>query len=279
MLSIFLCVALLGICIFVPCLSGCSKRPQAGSNTSANHQTQPDSLVCRFYRYKVLNSYPHDSLAFTQGLVFEDGFLYESTGLYGRSTVRKVELETGKAMKLHKLPNNYFGEGLTIFRDKIIQLTWESRVGFVYDKNTFRLLSQFSYPTQGWGITHDGSRLIMSDGTSVLHFLDTETFKQIGQLEVFDADGPVNNINELEFVKGQIYANIWPTDRIAIISPQTGRVTGWVNLTGLFRPTGLGASAMVPNGIAYAPQADRLFVTGKLWPTVFEIELIPKPAK
>ena len=278
---------LLAACVLAPCLSGlppqvvgggCGKRPQSSSKASSNRQVQPQSLVCRYYGYKVLNTYPHDSLAFTQGLVFDDGFLYESTGLYGRSTLRRVELQTGRVVNLHRLLNHYFGEGLTIFQDKIIQLTWQSHVGFVYDKNTFALLGRFNYPTQGWGITHDGARLITSDGTSTLRFLDPGTFKQIGQLKVFDADGPVDNINELEFVKGQIYANIWPTSRVAIISLQTGRVTGWVELTGLFEPTGPDASEMVPNGIAYAPQTDRLFVTGKLWPTIFEIELVPKPA-
>jgi len=224
----------------------------------------------RCYKYKVMNSYPHDQGAFTQGLVFEDGHLYEGTGLYGQSTLRKVDLESGTVSQRHNLPGNYFGEGITIFGNNIIQLTWKSRVGFVYDKASFMLLDQFDYLTEGWGITHDGKRLIMSDGTSTLHFLDPQTFKEAGRIEVFDTAGPVSRINELEYVKGQIYANIWLTDRIAMISPQTGKVTGWIELMGLGPQTG----DMVLNGIAYDSEADRLFVTGKLWPEIFEIELV-----
>jgi len=224
----------------------------------------------RCYKYKVMNSYPHDQGAFTQGLVFEDGHLYEGTGLYGQSTLRKVDLESGTVSQRYNLPGNYFGEGITIFGNNIIQLTWKSRVGFVYDKASFMLLDQFDYLTEGWGITHDGKRLIMSDGTSTLHFLDPQTFKEAGRIEVFDTAGPVPRINELEYVKGQIYANIWLTDRIAMISPQTGKVTGWIELMGL----GPQAGDMVLNGIAYDSEADRLFVTGKLWPEIFEIELV-----
>jgi glutamine cyclotransferase len=226
------------------------------------------------YGYKVINAYPHDKRAFTQGLVFEDGFLYEGTGLAGRSTLRKVELETGKIVKGRKVADEYFGEGITIYGNKIIQLTLRARVGLVYDKESFELLGQFNYPTEGWGITHDGKSLIRSDGTSTLYFLNPETFEQVGRIEVTDSDGPVTGLNELEYVKGQIYANVWRTDRITRIDPKTGRVTGWIDLAGLLGTEARGQLVDVLNGIAYDAENDRLFVTGKLWPKLFEIELI-----
>ena len=227
------------------------------------------------YTYKILNSYPHDHEAFTQGLVFEDGYLYEGTGLRDRSTLRKVNLETGGVLQMHKLPDQYFGEGVTIYGDKIIQLTWQSNIGFVYDKDNFELLQEFNYTTEGWGITHDGTHLIMSDGTSTLHFLDPDTFEEIGRLEVFDNGTPVTRLNELEYIKGDIYANIWQTDRIAMISPETGNVTGWIDLEGLLSQEESSEGVNVLNGIAYDTVNDRLFVTGKLWPKLFEIELEP----
>jgi len=226
------------------------------------------------YRYNIINIYPHDRSAFTQGLVFEDGFLYEGTGLYGQSSLRKVELETGKILQIYELPEQFFGEGITICEDKIIQLTWQSHVGFVYDKESFELLEEFSYSTEGWGIMHDGERLIMSDGTSTLHFLDPQTFEKIGEIQVFDNHGPVSKLNELEYVKGAIYANVWQTDRIAIISPETGRVVGWIDLGGLLSKEDRSQPVDVLNGIAYDAANDRLFVTGKLWPKLFEIEIV-----
>jgi glutamine cyclotransferase len=226
------------------------------------------------YSYNIVNTYPHDPDAFTEGLVFDDGFLYEGTGLYGNSSLRKVELETGNVLQIHELSVEFFGEGITIYGDKIIQLTWQSHIGFVYDKNSFELLQEFNYSTEGWGITHDGTRLIMSDGTSTLHFLDPQTFEEIGQLEVFDDRGPVTKLNELEYVQGEIYANVWQTDRIAIIAPETGRVIGWVDLRGLLTAEDRSEQVDVLNGIAYDAATDRLFVTGKLWPKLFEIKLI-----
>jgi glutamine cyclotransferase len=226
------------------------------------------------YSYNIVHTYPHDRNAFTEGLVFEDGVLYEGTGLLGQSTLRRVELETGDILQIRELSAEFFGEGITIYGDKIIQLTWQSHVGFVYDKNSFELIQEFNYSTQGWGITHDGTRLIMSDGTSTLHFLDPQTFEEIGQLEVFDNDGPVTKLNELEYVQGEIYANVWQTDRIAIIAPETGRVVGWVDLRGLLTAEGRSEPVDVLNGIAYDAGTDRLFVTGKLWPKLFEIKLI-----
>src|SRR3990170_8780313 len=173
------------------------------------------------YTYEVVNAYSHDTNAFTEGLVYENGVLYESTGLYGKSTLRKVELETGRPLQLHSLPNEFFGEGITIFGDKIIQLTWKPGRGFVYDKNSFELIDDFTYPTEGWGITTDGKNLIMSDGTANLYFLNPETFEKIGQIEVYDASGPVVNLNELEYIHGDVYANVWHQDKIAIINIQT----------------------------------------------------------
>ena len=224
------------------------------------------------YTYTVVNVYPHDKTAFTQGLIFEDGVLYEGTGRYGQSTLRRVELETGNVTQLYSLPDQFFGEGITIFDDKIIQLTWKSGKGFVYDKSSFDLLQEFTYSTDGWGITHDGSRLIMSDGTATLYFLDPETFQIIGQVEVYDEE-PVTMLNELEYIHGMVYANIWLDEKIAIINPQTGQVTGWIDLEGLKEAENQNADVL--NGIAYDAEADRLFVTGKLWSKLYEIELVP----
>ncbi len=228
------------------------------------------------YTYSIVNSYPHDRGAFTQGLVFSDGVLFEGTGLKGRSTLRKVDLQTAKVLKIHKLPARYFGEGITIVADKIIQLTLDSNVGFVYDRDSFKLLRTFKYPTKGWGITYDGTNLIMSDGSATLYLLDAESFEQRGRIEVRDGDTPIAGLNELEYVRGRIYANIWTTDRIVIISPQTGRVTGRLDLTGLLGFKDRLKPVNVLNGIAYDAEQRRLFVTGKLWPKLFEIKLIRK---
>lgn len=225
--------------------------------------------------YQVVNAYPHDRNAFTQGLAFENGVLCEGTGLHGRSTLRRVDLPGGDVLQIRKLPDRFWGEGITIFGERIIQLTWRSGIGFVYDKSSFELLEEFSYPTEGWGITHDGKRLIMSDGTSTLRFLDPETFEEIGRIAVHDQDRPVTRLNELEYIQGEIYANVWQTDHIARIAPYTGEVTGWIELAGLLSPEDRSEPVDVLNGIAYDAENDRLFVTGKLWPWLFEIELIP----
>jgi len=186
-----------------------------------------------------------------------------------------VELETGDVLQIRELSAQFFGEGITTYGDRIIQLTWKSNTGFVYDKDSFELLQEFNYSTEGWGITHDGEHLIMSDGTATLHFLNPQTFGVIGQLEVFDNDGPVTRLNDLEYIKGEIYANVWQTDRIARIAPETGQVTGWVELEGLLTIEDRLEPVDVLNGIAYDAKTDRLFVTGKWWPKLFEIELIP----
>ncbi len=223
--------------------------------------------------YRVVRSYPHDRQAFTQGLVYVDGVLYEGTGLNGRSSLRKVDLATGRVLKRIDLAPAHFGEGVTVFGDRIVQITWQSHIGFVYDKATFRLLKQFSYPHEGWGITHNGKQLIMSDGTSILHILDPKDFQETARIEVRDVRGPVSGLNELEYVKGEIYANVWPTDAISVINPRTGRVRCRINLEGLLDKKD-SAGADVLNGIAYDPQGDRLFVTGKFWPKIFEIKMI-----
>ena len=224
--------------------------------------------------YSLVRSYPHDPGAFTQGLIFENGFLYEGTGLNGRSSIRKVELATGKVLQRRDLSAEFFGEGLTSWRGRLVQLTWREGTGFVYDQASFRPVSRFSYPGEGWGLTHDGRRLIMSDGTPELRFLDPTTFAELGRVTVTDGGRPLPYLNELEFVRGEVFANVWTTDRIARINPSTGRVTGWMNLAGLLGPADRrGREVDVLNGVAYDPAGDRLFVTGKLWPKLFEIKL------
>ena len=227
--------------------------------------------------YQIVKTYPHDRSAFTQGLQYVDGVLYEGTGQNGRSGIRKVKLETGEILQQQPLDSKYFGEGITVWGDTIVQLTWQSEIGFVYDKATFKQIKTFTYTGEGWGLTHDGARLIMSDGAArgALRFFDPKTLKETGSLVVRDAGRPVDDLNELEFVKGEILANVWQTPRIARISLKTGQVTGWIDLTGLLNPNEA-TGADVLNGIAYDAAGDRLFVTGKYWPKVFEIKIVPK---
>ncbi len=245
--------------------------PSAPSGSTTDQGLNPV-----IYGYKIVNIYPHDRSAFTQGLVFTDGIFYEGTGLKGQSTLRKVDPETGEVLELYRLPDQFFGEGITIYNDKLFQLTFRSRTGFIYDKDSFALLEEFEYPTEGWGLTHDGRQLIMSDGTANLYFRDPETFEEIRRVEVHDANGPVINLNELEYIQGQVYANIWKTDRIAIIDPRSGQVTAWIELAGLLSQEDRSQQVDVLNGIAYDAANDRLFVTGKWWPKLFEVELLPK---
>jgi glutamine cyclotransferase len=226
--------------------------------------------------YRVVHTYPHDAQAFTQGLLFADGHLYESTGLNGRSTLRMVNLETGKVEQQVPAPSQYFAEGLTVWGSTMIQLTWQSHVAFVYDRFSFRQLRTMSYPWEGWGLTQDGKSLILSDGTAKLHFLDPDTMKERREITVADRGKPIDQLNELEYVKGEIYANVWHTDRIARISPSTGKVLAWIDLSGLLPPGEKSEAEAVLNGIAYDAEHDRLFVTGKLWPKVFEIEVVPR---
>ena len=223
-------------------------------------------------RYEVVRSYPHDPQAFTQGLVYLDGVLYEGTGLNGKSSLRKVKLENGEVLQIQPLEARYFGEGIAVVGDTIVQLTWQSGMGFVYDRASFKRLRSFTYTGEGWGLTFDGTRLIMSDGSDTLRFLDPKTFKEQGRIQVKDGNRPVEELNELEFVKGEIYANVWSTERIVRIAPATGAVTGWIDLKGLLTPTEA-AGVDVLNGIAYDAAGDRLFVTGKLWPKLFYIRV------
>lgn len=224
---------------------------------------------------RIVNVYPHDPKAFTQGLVFSGGSLFESTGLRGQSTLRRVDLKTGRVIQARSLDPRHFAEGLTLWKDRLIQLTWRSGVGFVYDSDSFAEERQFSYEGEGWGITHDGHMLIMSDGSATLRFLDPATFDVSRTLEVTDAGDPVLNLNELEVVKGEILANVWGKDRISRISPETGQVLGWIDLTPLRSALGPVQGIDALNGIAYDGEADRLFVTGKFWPSLFEIEVLP----
>jgi len=224
------------------------------------------------WRHEVLRSFPHDTEAFTQGLLFRDGFLYESTGQKGRSSLRKVEIETGKVVQRLGVGNQYFAEGLAAWGTQLIQLTWETNIGFVYDRATFKTLRTFTYKGEGWGLADDGTRLVMSDGTPNLRFLNPETLAEIGSVRVLDGPTAVNRLNELEVVKGEIFANVWLTDRIAVIAPATGRVVAWLDLKGLL--PGQANSDAVLNGIAYDAARDRLFVTGKLWPRMFEIRVL-----
>jgi glutamine cyclotransferase len=250
------------------CATACTPQPPAGPCPDA---VLPCTGACS---YCVVESFPHDRAAFTQGLVYEDGYLYEGTGLEGRSTLRKVEIATGSVVKSIPLEKQFFGEGITIFGERIIQLTWQSHVGFVYDKTTFEKLREFTYPTEGWGLTHDGASLIMSDGSDTLFFLDPETFTETRRVQVTQAGKPQRNLNELEFIKGRIFANIWQTDRIVCIDPATGEITGQINLTGLLPFSDRIPPVDVLNGIAYDSEEDRLFITGKLWPKLFHIDLV-----
>jgi glutamine cyclotransferase len=229
------------------------------------------------YGYRVVRSFPHDTHAFTQGLIYRDGFLFESTGLNGRSSLRKVKLETGEVVQQQLVDSKYFAEGLTDWQQHLIQLTWQTRIGFVYDLASFKMIRSFGYPGEGWGLTQDGSRLILSDGSPTLRFLNPDTLAESGRVVVTDRGRPIERLNELEFVRGEVFANIWQTDRIARISPGTGRVTGWIDLGGLLPATYKLEPGAVLNGIAYDAAGDRLFVTGKLWPKVFEIALERRP--
>ena len=228
------------------------------------------------YGYRVVRSYPHDRAAFTQGLEYRDGFLYEGTGIAGRSSLRKVRLDTGQVVQKFDLPQPFFGEGVTVLNDQILQLTWQSQTGFVYDKASFKVLRSFNYPGEGWGMTNDGKLIYVSDGSAEIRVWDASTLKEVRRITVKDSGKPVTQLNELEFVRGEIFANVWQTDRIVRISPSDGRVLGWINLSGLLPRSERPEPEAVLNGIAYDPAAGRLFVTGKLWPKIFEIKLVRK---
>jgi glutaminyl-peptide cyclotransferase len=228
------------------------------------------------YTYEVVHTYPHDTHAFTEGLLYYKGFLYESTGLNKQSSIRKVQLQTGKVLQKIAIAPQYFGEGMVIWNRQVISLTWQSHVGFVFDLDTLELRKQFHYDGEGWALTQDGKQLIMSDGTSDLRHLDPVTLKETGRVHVTLDGTPIDRLNELEWVKGEIYANVWQTDWLMRIAPDSGRILGIVDLSGL-----LPVSQRIPgqtdvlNGIAYDARQDRLFVTGKNWPQLFEIRLQP----
>ncbi|MEA3326108.1 MAG: glutaminyl-peptide cyclotransferase [Chloroflexota bacterium] len=225
--------------------------------------------------YEVINVFPHDTEAFTQGLIYQDGFLYESTGLYGESSLRMVDLESGEVLQKIALSPDFFGEGLTAWKDSLVQLTWREGTGYVYDLVDFSLQEQFSYDTEGWGLTHDGGQLIMSDGTSTLYFLDPESFQVKDSVTVTYQGKAIVRLNELEYIQGEVYANIWQTDDIVRINPESGQVTGWIDLGGILPADANARDTGVLNGIAYDPVTGGLFITGKRWPNIFEIRLIP----
>ena len=226
------------------------------------------------YGYDVVHTYPHDPAAFTEGLFYLDGFLYESTGLEQHSSIRKVRLETGEVVQQHDVPSQYFGEGIVNWKNHLVSLTWKSHVGFVYDLKSFKLLKQFQYDGEGWALTQDGNQILMSDGSSEIRLLNPQTLLPIGRIQVTLDGKPVSGLNELEWVKGEIYANVWQSDWILRIDPHDGHVAGAINLTGLLAPSDIvKGKTDVLNGIAYDPRGDRLFVTGKNWPKLFEIKL------
>jgi glutamine cyclotransferase len=241
---------------------------------AAAPNTHPRPVQAPTARYQVVHVYPHDPQAFTQGLVFLDGVLYEGTGLNGRSTVRKVKLENGEVLQVQKVADEYFGEGIAVWRDRIFELTWRSGIGFIYDRASLAKVGTFTFQGEGWGLTHDGTRLIMSDGSASLRFLNPATQRETGRVQVRDGSAPVEHLNELEFVKGEVFANVWQTDRVARINPRNGGVTGWIDFAGLLSPADAARGADVLNGIAYDASTDRLFVTGKLWPKLFEVKIL-----
>ena len=231
------------------------------------------------YTYSIVRTFPHDPDAFTQGFFYHDGFLYEGTGRNGQSSLRKVNLETGEVLQEVSLTPEFFGEGITLFNNEILQLTWLSQTGFVYDAGDFHLLRKFSYQGEGWGLATNGNEIFMSDGTPEIRVLDGATLHEVRRIKVHDGSAPIWRLNELEYVEGELFANIWQSDRIARISPRDGKVVGWIDLRGLLNPAYQPGPDAVLNGIAYDAARKRLFVTGKLWPSVFQISVIPRNAQ
>jgi glutamine cyclotransferase len=246
--------------------------PNEPITASNNNQATSDARAQQV-SYEVVSSYPHDPTSFTQGLLWHDGALYESTGLKGESKMRRLELPSGRVLKETRLASEFFGEGLALVDNRLIQLTWQSHKGFVYDRETFRQLQEFTYDTEGWGLTYDGKNLILSDGSSSLFYVDPQTFKPIRKLAVTMNGKPLTELNELEFIEGEIWANVWQTDMIVRIDPSTGRVTSFLNLKGILAPSDKTGREDVLNGIAYDADKKRIFITGKLWPRIFEIRV------
>ena len=225
------------------------------------------------YGFKVVAAYPHDPMAYTQGLVIDRGRLYEGTGRYGASSIRRVDLASGRVEKIHAIDREYFGEGITILGNKLYEITWKSGLAFVYDLDTFNVVQTFQYQSEGWGLTHDGEHLIMSDGTATLRFLDPATFKTLREITVHDGDEPVTKLNELEFIEGEIWSNVWYDDRVARISPADGRVIGWIDLAEIYPHSARGSDDVL-NGIAYDAAKRKIYVTGKDWPQLYEIDVV-----
>ncbi len=242
---------------------------------SATHKAPPAAAIPT-WGYQVVHIYPHDRTAFTEGLEYHDGFLYESTGLNGRSTLRKVKLETGEIVRSIALPSQYFGEGIALLGDRIVQLTYRTQIGFVYSLKDFVQLSTFAYKGEGWSFTHNANTLFMDDGTDEIRLWDPKTLAERHRIKVHEGSRDIDNVNELEWVDGELYANIWQTDRIVRISPTTGAILGWIDMRGLLSPMYRSGTEDVLNGIAYDSVHKRLFVTGKLWPNLFEIKVGPK---
>ena len=254
----------------------CNAGANSGSTTNKGAEnTNANTAAPVKYGYEIVHIYPHDRAAFTQGLVFINGKLYEGTGQEGQSSLREVDLQTGNVLKKVDVPEPYFGEGIALLNNKIYQLTWQHQVGFIYNADTFEQVGKFNYSGEGWGLTTDGHSLVLSDGSNRIRFLDPDSFHVTKTIAVVDGNLPVNELNELEYVNGEIYANIWHDNRIVTIDPQTGRITGWIDLTGLLPPGDVQDEEAVLNGIAYDEAGKRLFVTGKLWPRLFEIKLKP----
>ncbi len=279
-------IFLLLVVFFAAC-NGTSENANKSTNVGTNRANQNNAVTntgpVPVDTYEVVKSYKHDPDAFTQGLVIHNGVFYESDGEYGESNVRKVEIDTGKVLQKQDLAEDYFAEGLTILNDKIYQITWRENTAFQYDLN-LKLIKEFRYPGDGWGLTNDGTNLIMSDGTQVIYFVNPETFEKIRTIVVKDETGrPITKLNELEYVKGEIWANIWHSEEIgkpnyiARISPQDGRLLGWIDLQGISPDDVKRDTENVLNGIAYDAASDRLFVTGKNWKSIFEIKVKPKP--
>jgi glutamine cyclotransferase len=261
--------------VLILALSLAALQCNAGANSgpSTNTTPAPPNAPPAKHGYQIVNIYPHDSGAFTQGLIFVDGKLYEGTGQEGRSSLREVDLQTGRVLKKVDVPEPFFAEGITLLNGKIYQLTWQHQIGFIYSAQTLEKTGQFQYTGEGWGITNDGHSLIMSDGSNRIRFIDPDSFRVTKTIAVTDGRTAINELNELEYVNGEIYANIWHDQRIVTIDPQNGRVTGWIDLSGLLQPGAVHDDEAVLNGIAFDPSGNRLFVTGKLWPQLFEIKV------
>jgi glutamine cyclotransferase len=274
-------IALTLLCVCLSCGTGTLTQKSSNASKTPRDKTEKPAdgyppVNVPEYSFEIVNTLPHDVKAFTQGLVFYDNALFESTGQYGESSLRRIDLRTGRVLKKTDMPAQYFAEGIALLGGKVFQLTWTTHKGFIYDPKTFQKEGEFTYGGEGWGLTTDGESLIMSDGTNQIRFLNPSSYEVKRTIEIFDNNQPLRELNELEYVKGEIYANIWHSDRIARIDPQTGKVLAWIDLKGLLAPTERSDPEAVLNGIAYDEAGDRIFVTGKLWPKLFEIRLRKK---